>query len=344
MRIVPEALIDEWFPRILISSQVTKRARVAEFIAKAQSGYAAPAIMFTATEAVTIAGRHFAILSRDAGLIPDSVHTLGRHEWHQLFFGITRSSLHPKAGAPPLVVANSGHKSYYHWTLESIGALLMRRLLGQTGPLVMPPLTERWQTDLRELFRIEEPVIEVAPNELAAFDEVALTNLTGRSYSFGPHPALLQEFVRQAPSIGKTDGPKRIYISRFDVPGRRRMENEKSLCDLLRTRGFSIIDTGSLSVIEQAILFRGAEVIVAPHGAGLTNLIYACDGALGPQVIELIHEGYLARGFLKIAQAKALNYMAIVNVDATIGDYHHDGTWRCDLDLVSQTLSELAIH
>jgi hypothetical protein len=337
-----EESVGDWSPGIFVSRHVSDSPRIAEFIQRARCGYVAPAIIFQKNEAVTIAGRHFATLVRDHGLIENSIHTLGRHEWHQLFFGIGRSSLYPKNGTAPLVIGNAGHGSYYHWTLESIGAVLIHRLLQtEMRPLVVPPLRERWQIDLIDIFDVNEPLIEVGSDELAAFDEAVLTNLSGRAYSFAPHPVVLRELTEYGGSLADANVPKRIYISRFDVPTRRRMENESELCAFLRSCGFKIVSLSDLSVAEQAALFRGAELIVAPHGAGLTNLVYAGNGADGPKIVELIQESYLARGFLKIAQAKHLDYRAIVNPDVMPADYHHDGTWRCDIDLLKDILETL---
>jgi capsular polysaccharide biosynthesis protein len=206
---------------------------------------------------------------------------------------------------------------------------------------VLPQITEPWQTDLRRFLAISEPIIEVARNELAVFDEAVLTNISGRSYSFAPHPTVLAQFAQTG--LQQADGklPRLIYLSRLGVPGRRTMENEEAVAQLLGTHGFSIVDNGSLSIDQQVALFRSADVIVAPHGAALTNLVYAGDGRLGPKVIELVQESYLGRSFIKIAQAKPLNYSVIVNPDARFHDYHHDRTWNCDLELLTQVLANV---
>lgn len=44
------------------------------------------------------------------------------------------------------------------------------------------------------------------------------------------------------------------------------------------------VTTEDLSLIEQIVLFHNAEIIVAPHGAGLVNLLFARPGT---KVIEL---------------------------------------------------------
>jgi hypothetical protein len=68
--------------------------------------------------------------------------------------------------------------------------------------------------------------------------------------------------------------PERIYISRCSAK-KRRLVNEAELEAQLTARGFKIIQTEQLSVAEQSALFRRAKCVVAPHGAGLTNLIFS---------------------------------------------------------------------
>ena len=73
--------------------------------------------------------------------------------------------------------------------------------------------------------------------------------------------------------------PRRIYVSRRQA-AHRKILNEDQLMQSLRSLGFVAVALESLSLAEQYKLFATAEVVVAPHGAGLTNLIYAPAGCL----------------------------------------------------------------
>lgn len=337
-----EAPVEGWAPEIQVSAAVEDRPELATFVERVRAGFVAPAIVFSEPEPVLVAGRHFAILRRDGGLVADSIHTLGQHEWHQLFFGIERSHSYPAFDRPPLIAGNSGLSAYYHWTLETVGAMLMWRLLGEhNDPVIVPTMAENWKANVQRLFAIDNPLIQISRNELAAFDDAVLTNLTGHSYAFSPHPVLLRQFYARTPDLPSSPRFDRIYLSRLTVPDRRRMENEAELCDLLRAYGFTTIDAGALSVVEQAALFRATRIIVAPHGGALTNLVYARDGVDGPRLIELFQDRYLVRCFAKIAQTKRLDYSAIVNPCTEPAGYRHGGRWSCDLELLEATLKRL---
>jgi capsular polysaccharide biosynthesis protein len=80
----------------------------------------------------------------------------------------------------------------------------------------------------------------------------------------------------------------------------------------MERHGFEIITPGDMSVEEQIAAFRNAEIIVGPHGAGLANLVYCRSGG-GTRVIELAQMSYVAGFFVRICQAKQLDYTGLVN-------------------------------
>lgn len=71
--------------------------------------------------------------------------------------------------------------------------------------------------------------------------------------------------------------------------GRRRVRNEDDLLPVLARHGVEVMEDGRYSVPEQVAIFRDARVVVAPHGAGLTNLLHA---PAGTTVLELFGPGY----------------------------------------------------
>jgi len=77
----------------------------------------------------------------------------------------------------------------------------------------------------------------------------------------------------------ETKFSKRIYISREDATARR-VSNKRQLNKLLDSYDIHTYSLGSLSVREQIDLFSQAELIVSPHGAGLTNILFAGQAAI----------------------------------------------------------------
>lgn len=102
----------------------------------------------------------------------------------------------------------------------------------------------------------------------------------------------------------KNHFPKRIFISRSNA-SKRRLLNEDEIFDFLHSYGFEKNVLEKLSFIEQILLFKGAEVIVGPHGAGFTNLLFCQENNL---IIELFPESYVNQCFWTIASQKRLRY------------------------------------
>jgi capsular polysaccharide biosynthesis protein len=76
----------------------------------------------------------------------------------------------------------------------------------------------------------------------------------------------------------------RIYISRRDSR-KRTLANETELEAMLTDQGFDVVSLGGLAFEDQVRLFRNAELIVSPHGAGLANVIFCRPGT---RLLELM--------------------------------------------------------
>ena len=65
-----------------------------------------------------------------------------------------------------------------------------------------------------------------------------------------------------------------------------------------------------LSWAEQIAVFRAVRVVVAPHGAGLANLVFCAPGT---RVVELINRAYFNPVFWRLAALRRLDYRAVVS-------------------------------
>ena len=80
-------------------------------------------------------------------------------------------------------------------------------------------------------------------------------------------------------------GTKRIFISRKGASSRHIL-NEDEVMETLHEFGFSSYRLEELSFSDQVRLFHDVEIVVAPHGAGLANILFAPQ----TQVVELQSE------------------------------------------------------
>jgi len=132
-----------------------------------------------------------------------------------------------------------------------------------------------------------------------------------------PHSiAILREVCSRIPTpAGEL---KRIYISRGDTR-LRRIANETELLTQLKAFGFVEVQLGSIPFLEQVKLLRGADVIVAPHGMGLTHIAFH-EGR--PLIVELHNPTIGTDAYACISHALGFRYRSIMGVDMGVEEHH----------------------
>ena len=186
-------------------------------------------------------------------------------------------------------------------TSEDIGPLML--LKAKIGP---------YHRFLLEVFEIEAVFLE--QGEVVHCQHLFVsTDILGDLADGFAHPMKLLEpsvfnYMRNTLlSVVKTDGlPKRILISRADAPWRRTI-NEDKVMRVLKRLGFSRVVLAKLSPLEQFSAFAGADAVIAPHGAGQSNMITMSKGAL---LKEFFHTNLGTDAFAIIAHRLNINYIA----------------------------------
>ncbi len=210
----------------------------------------------------------------------------------------------------PKAVALWSHPwmGYYHWIIDVLPKLcLMQEELGADlgGAALCYP---RWlpvieDESLRMLGLGGNPVIDTAREGGVSCGMLHASRLPGW-YRIPEAARLLRD--RLTPLAGSGMG-KRIYVSRA---GRRRITNEEKVRRLLVGRGFTVIEDQPRSLREQISLFHEAEIVVAPHGAALANLLWCRPGTL---VVELASECYFPPFYQNLAEFCGLRHAAVLS-------------------------------
>jgi hypothetical protein len=130
----------------------------------------------------------------------------------------------------------------------------------------------------------------------------------------------LAEFCATLPGAGGAG--KRVYVSRGDAT-RRRIANEDDLIAALQGRGFRSVQLAKLPANEQIGIFRDAEIVVGPHGMGLTQIIM---GSKLGRLIELFHSNAGTDAYAFVARAAGMQYdfLSGPEVPKTSGDFSID--------------------
>ena len=211
----------------------------------------------------------------------------------------------------PALTLRSIEPGYYHTLIENLPRLAY--LSEQVKPDISVKLI-RPADGPAIMRRIEDFVI---PRLLSNFQVVDVP--TDRIYKIDklihiPHPTrhrsgyiprhLLQSYRNRLLPVRSSQRKNRIYISRERTTARRVL-NEDELVPLLSERGFVKYNLEDLSIEEQIKLFHDAEAVVAPHGAGLTNLLFAPERT---PVLELFPTRHVVPHFYFLAKALRHRY------------------------------------
>ena len=234
--------------------------------------------------------------------------------------------------------------NYYHWTMECLPRIrLLERYGAATGrypTLLVPPEPPEWVEESLSLVdyagdvarfaggiaAVETLVVPTFPDPTPAEcawlgDRMrASVSTAGAEPTAGAKPAAESgDGDRKPNDDGPSDGhggSERIYVARGDATVRR-VANRDELQGVLDRYGIDTYLPGELSVREQVALFSRADLVVGPHGAGLTNVVFGEDLA----VVELFGDKRIAT-FDRLAAALGHEYAFVegegVGVDVRV--------------------------
>jgi hypothetical protein len=216
--------------------------------------------------------------------------------WHLLFDSLPKLHLIQRAGFDPL--------GFDHYLVNSRQARFERDAMDMLG---LP-----W-----------EKIVETDEANFIQADELFFVTL---GCLIPPDPWVLQwvrsEFLSQQEPRPQE---RKIFLSRGDAE-RRRFRDENTLWRRLEADGFEKVEFAGMGLREQIDCVQSAKAIVAPHGAGLTNLVWANPGT---KVVELFSRVYTPANYWLIADMLGLDYAFAVGVD-TAG---RDCTDRAIMDM-----------
>jgi capsular polysaccharide biosynthesis protein len=204
-----------------------------------------------------------------------------------------------------------GEGNYYHSMLLGLARLacVPENYQAAAASLLVPRGAARQMEALALLDPMPSLVIQdIGRDETLAVETLILPlTVCGDSVY---HPCVAEFFA--AISLGVPPPPKRlprlIYIDRRNSRLRPLM-NENELVAALARIGFVPVQPETMSVADQVRLFRGADVVVAPHGAALTNLGFCRPGT---QIIELLMDAYCNWCFRNLAGLMQLRYDCVL--------------------------------
>jgi capsular polysaccharide biosynthesis protein len=209
----------------------------------------------------------------------------------------------------PETVAVLGFKrtpNYFHWWIDVLARCwAIRNSPYRSCRLVTPPLTQDFQWESLRLLKLSATPLT---RPMQRFRQVVFARgLTfGSSQAIAPQVSEFAQWCRATLELSPPARRRKLFVTRRSAKGRRLLNEEEIVAAL--GADFELVELETLGVKAEASLFSEASVVVAPHGAGLTNLLF-CSGPTG--VVELVHDDAPPQTFRHIAGLLGHRYIAI---------------------------------
>lgn len=201
-----------------------------------------------------------------------------------------------------------GSVVYTHWLLDTLPRLLFwvdqGHDLRDFDYFLFAGITTKFHRQTLELLGIPDDKVITRARHGSLFSADHFTTVSAPRTRFASHPDLYAR-VRDLFLGNRTrkDRTRRVYISRGKA-GRRRVTNEQDLEPVFKHYGIEVLHLEDYSISETAAIINAASHIIAPHGAGLANLVFAGAGA---KVLEL-YSAHLSHEYWIISHQQGLEY------------------------------------
>ena len=212
------------------------------------------------------------------------------------------------------ILTNPWSNNFWHWTVDTLtqleGVEYYQQQTGIKPKLIVENNLRSWQRDSLKLLGYEEKDLIIWQNFRRTVNKLIVPSFR-RSYDrlHGEISVTACQWLRQKMlnNIFQLESDRlsfstKIFISRRKALGRR-INNENEVIQSLEPLGFKVYILEEMNYLQQVKLFAQAKIIVAPHGAGLTNLIFADK----PIILELFG-AYVGREFANLARGMGFKY------------------------------------
>jgi capsular polysaccharide biosynthesis protein len=223
--------------------------------------------------------------------------------------------------------------NYFHWMTEMLPRIVAMKYHHPLIPVVIPSnyLKYPFIVESLDLLKVDVKIVEV--RQSLKIDRLYITAIphVGR-FNEGLMHFFRDKFIQNfTPS---THPNRLIYITRGKAR-RRRVSNEDEVFELLESRGFEKVTLEDLHLKDQVRLFQEANVVVANHGAGLTNIMFMQKGQ---SVIELKSDNNDYWCYFSLARVYRLKYFYILSKGSSL--QHRDADILVDIDQLKKIVTQ----
>ena len=201
--------------------------------------------------------------------------------------------------------------NYFHWMYDLLPKIGLLQKSGMDLDaidrwVVNGSADNRFQRDTLRACGIADAKLIAEPECYIQADELIVPI---SSFNDGRVPGWVCQFLRRQFLQERSVRPdRRLLISR-SAAAYRQLINEAELFAALAPLQFEQVWLEDLSFAEQVALFQSAEAIVAPHGAGLSNIVFCAPNT---KLVEIFLPDEKLDYYQIISAHLGLNYAAVI--------------------------------
>ncbi|NEO52948.1 MAG: DUF563 domain-containing protein [Okeania sp. SIO3B5] len=223
--------------------------------------------------------------------------------------------IHKLNGTVAFLSVKFGGGGYYHWMFDMVARILLLHQssidISSIDKFIVNKIQTRFHKEtIKKLGIPQNKIIESCNYPHIQADRLIVPSIPvqfGFRTTKWACESLKSIFLSQQVSRSSLY-PEKIYISRSQAL-KRRVVNEEKVVNLLEKFGFKTIVLESISIPEQALYLANARVVVAPHGAGLTNILF-CNS--GTKIIEFFAPEYILVCYWVISNICGLEHYHLI--------------------------------
>jgi len=228
---------------------------------------------------------------------------------HSIFSQFKLPAVHHIKGRAISLVTMKGEQ-FYHWVYDLIPKLALLEKAGislhEADAIIINSSKSRFMKDTLEVLGVpSHKLIDTQTYKHIKADQlfVPMTPAGVGNPTRWVCDYLREKFLPNKATLPANTSPL-VYISRAQAPARKVL-NEDAIMKVAQKYGFKKYTLEKMSYLEQVALFNQAKVILTPHGAGLSGLVY-CEPET--RVLEFFHPQYINACFYALCNTMELPY------------------------------------
>jgi len=207
-------------------------------------------------------------------------------------------------------LSNTNTSNYYHWMCLTLPLLRIYQKYLDLKNIDFFYVGEAPLTNFQKetLLKVGISIDQVIQKGCKSDRLIVAIPYRKRYYGHGPIDEETYIFIRNMYyddlKVIKNSSKKRLYVARGESK-KRKVVNEVEVYQLLNKYNFDIVVMDGKTVREQAEIFYQAEVIIAPHGAALTNLLFVQPKL---NLLEIFPDSYFPNYYYVMSRYAKANY------------------------------------